>query len=103
MANGSFLGQKTKITVVRKLKLDDVAKEYGQIRPGTETGDFIPDCPFFNEGDEFVVVTGGDTDCTPAGFCDWAWADIWMHRKKTSRQNRSVTWQRQAMMPRRLF
>ena len=43
MANGSFLGQKTKITVVRKLKLDDVAREYGQIRPGTESGDFIPD------------------------------------------------------------
>ena len=40
--NGSFLGQKTKITVVRKLKLDDVAREYGQIRPGTESGDFIP-------------------------------------------------------------
>lgn len=77
MANGSFLGQKTKITVVRKLKLDDVAREYGQIRPGTESGDFIPDCPFFQEGQEFTVVTGGDQDCKPAGFCDWAWADIW--------------------------
>ena len=55
--NGSFLGQKTKITVVRKLKLDDVAREYGQIRPGTESGDFIPDCPFFQEGQEFVVTT----------------------------------------------
>ena len=77
MANGSFLGQKTKITVVRKLKLDDVAREYGQIRPGTESGDFIPDCPFFQEGQEFIVVTGGDQDCKPAGFCDWAWADIW--------------------------
>ena len=33
MANGSFLGQKVKITVVRMLKLDDVAREYGQIRP----------------------------------------------------------------------
>ena len=62
MANGSFLGQKTKITVVRKLKLDDVAREYGQIRPGTESGDFIPDCPFFQEGQEFIVVTGGDQD-----------------------------------------
>ena len=68
MANGSFLGQKTKITVVRKLKLDDVAREYGQIRPGADNGDFIPDCPFFQEGQEFTVV---------AGFCDWAWADIW--------------------------
>lgn len=75
--NGSFLGQKTKITVVRKLKLDDVAREYGQIRPGTESGDFIPDCPFFQEGQEFIVTTGGDSDCKPAGFCDWAWADIW--------------------------
>lgn len=62
MANGSFLGQKTKITVVRKLKLDDVAREYGQIRPGADNGDFIPDCPFFQEGQEFIVVTGGDQD-----------------------------------------
>ena len=23
------------------------------------------------------MVTGGDADCKPAGFCDWAWADIW--------------------------
>ena len=59
MANGSFLGQKTKITVVRKLKLDDVAREYGQIRPGAESGDFIPDCPFFEEGQEFIIETGG--------------------------------------------
>ncbi len=77
MANGSFLGQKTKITVVRMLKLDDVAREYGQIRPGAESEDFIPDCPFFKEGQEFVVETGGSDDCKPAGFCDWAWADIW--------------------------
>ncbi len=77
MANGSFLGQKTKITVVRKLKLDDVAREYGQIRPGAASEDFIPDCPFFEEGQEFIVETGGSDDCKPAGFCDWAWADIW--------------------------
>ena len=77
MANGSFLGQRVKITVVRMLKLDDVAREYGQIRPGLESGDFIPDCPFFREGQEFIVETGGDKDCKPAGFCDWAWADIW--------------------------
>lgn len=77
MANGSFLGQKTKITVIRMLKLDDVAKKYGQIRPGSETGDFIPDCPYFHEGQEFIVETGGTGDCKPAGFCDWAWADIW--------------------------
>lgn len=77
MANGSFLGQRTKITVVRKLKLDDVAREYGQIRPGTETGDFIPDCPFFEEGQEFIVETGGSDVCKPEGFCDWAWADVW--------------------------
>ena len=57
MANGSFLGQKTKITVVRKLKLDDVAREYGQIRPGADNGDFIPDCPFFQEGQACLVVT----------------------------------------------
>lgn len=77
MANGSFLGQKVRITVVRMLKLDDVAREYGQIRPGAESGDFIPDCPFFHEGQEFIVETGGDRDCKPAGFCDWAWADVW--------------------------
>ena len=77
MANGSFLGQKVRITVVRMLKLDDIAREYGQIRPGAENGDFIPDCPFFREGQEFVVETGGDKDCKPAGFCDWAWADVW--------------------------
>lgn len=77
MANGSFLGQKTKITVIRMLKLDDIAAQYGQIRPGEDNGDFIPDCPYFKEGQEFIVETGGTGDCKPAGFCDWAWADIW--------------------------
>jgi uncharacterized repeat protein (TIGR04076 family) len=77
MANGSFLGQKVKITVMRKLKLDDLAREYGQIRPGTEDGDAIPSCPFFEVGQEFIVRTGGDEDCKPKGFCDWAWADLW--------------------------
>ncbi len=83
MANGSFLGQKVKITVVRTLKFDDLAKEYGQIRPGAkgsreaEEGEYIPACPFFKEGQEFIVRTGGSEECKPKGFCDWAWADVW--------------------------
>ena len=63
--------------MVRNLKLDYEAREYGQIRPGTESGDFITDCPFFLEGQEFIVVTGGDHDCKPSVFSDWSWADIW--------------------------
>ena len=62
MANGSFLGQKTKITVVRKLKLDDVAREYGQIRPGADNGDFIPDCPDGQKAElapQFTCCTDG--------------------------------------------
>ena len=83
MANGSFLGQKVKITVVRMLKLDDLAKEYNQIRPGegesreAQEGEYIPACPFFQVGQEFIVRTGGSDEGKPKGFCDWAWADVW--------------------------
>ena len=83
MSNGSFLGQRVKITVVKTLKFDDLAEQYNQIRPGENEsreaadGEFIPPCPFFHVGQEFIVRTGGSDECKPKGFCDWAWADVW--------------------------
>ena len=55
-----------KITVLKRLLLDDVVQEYGQ-------GEW-PLCDRLTEGQEFVV--SGKDLAMPAGFCSWAWADI---------------------------
>lgn len=77
MANGGFINQRVKLTVVRMLKFDDIALEYGQFRPGQDDGGVIPSCPFFKEGDEFIVKLDPIKTSKPEGFCDWAWADLW--------------------------
>jgi uncharacterized repeat protein (TIGR04076 family) len=58
------MSEKVKITVLKKLLLEDIAKEYAN--------EGLPACKLFQEGQEFV--TDGRT--VPEGFCTWAWADI---------------------------
>ena len=62
-----------KITVVRKLGIEDV---YGEELPKTSNL-FRSPCRILNEGEEFIVQNGQ----MPEGFCSWAWADI--HRDIT--------------------
>ncbi|MFC1935894.1 TIGR04076 family protein [Chloroflexota bacterium] len=61
---------KVKITVTKKLTTKDV---YGDKFPTELAGDFAPDCPRHNEGEEFLVQEDG---ACPPGFCGWAYADI---------------------------
>ena len=57
-----------KITVLRTMYNQDLAEQYR--RPDIHRGP----CPFFSEGQEFVVEYVG---VKPEGFdCDWAWNDI---------------------------
>jgi uncharacterized repeat protein (TIGR04076 family) len=57
-----------KITVLKTLYHQELAEAYR--RPDIHRGP----CPFFDEGQEFVVDRFGER---PAGFdCTWAWDDI---------------------------
>ena len=57
-----------KISVLKTLYHEDLAQEYR--RPDVSAGP----CPFFEEGDEFVVDYLSER---PTGFdCDWVWDDI---------------------------
>lgn len=57
-----------KITVLKTLYHADLADEYR--RDDIHQGP----CPFFSEGDEFIVNPYGDR---PEEFkCDWAWNDL---------------------------
>jgi uncharacterized repeat protein (TIGR04076 family) len=52
-----------KITVLKKTFYQDLADEHCQ--PGAAP------CPYFAEGQEFIVERG-----RPEGFCTWAWNDL---------------------------
>ena len=59
---------KCKITVLKKMFNPDLAEEYR--RADVHYGP----CPYYEEGDEFVVGHMGER---PEGFfCDWAWNDL---------------------------
>lgn len=55
-----------KITVLRRLLLEDAAQQYGA---GTWAR-----CSRLQDGQEFLVC--GKDLAMPDGFCSWAWADI---------------------------
>ncbi len=57
-----------KITVLKRLLLQDVVEEYAE-------GDWAP-CDRLTEGQEFVVGGRDMATAMPTGFCSWAWADI---------------------------
>ena len=59
---------KCRITVLKKLFLEDVASEYRNPKA------WFGSCPFFEEGQTFVC---DDVSDRPLEFpCDWAWNDI---------------------------
>ncbi len=59
------MAKKVKITVLKRLLLDDIVTEYAG-------KDAISLCSKFKEGDSFIT----DGRSVPEGFCTWAWADI---------------------------
>ena len=59
------MADKVKITVLKKLLLDDIVETYA----GRNA---ISMCGKFEEGDVFIT----DGRAVPEGFCTWAWADI---------------------------
>lgn len=71
---------KVKITVVKKLNMNDI---YGEKLPGdVKTEILVPECQRFKVGQEFILdfskragEPGSWEDCPP-GFCTWAYADI---------------------------
>jgi uncharacterized repeat protein (TIGR04076 family) len=59
---------KVEITVLRKLYHADLAAAF--LVDGAEAGS----CPLLQEGQQFVYEGSA---VMPAGFCPWAWADIY--------------------------
>lgn len=59
---------KLKITVLKRMLNEDLAKEYcvGEVGP----------CEIFNEGQEFIYDPYGDGS-KPENFCENAWVDIY--------------------------
>ena len=71
---------KVKITVVKKLNVDDL---YGDRPPCNINRDMLaPECHRFEIGEEFILDTAKDRshpeswENCPPGFCSWAYADI---------------------------
>ena len=60
---------KVKITVLKKLYHEDLVDAY--LLPEKKAS--YPPCYRFNEGDVFIV----DGFEMPAGFCPWAWIDLY--------------------------
>lgn len=58
--------KKCKITVLRKMFVEDLAKEYGV--------DGLSTCPMFKEGQVFYADYA-----KPEGFCDEAWKAIYQY------------------------
>lgn len=63
---------KVKITVLKRL--DPKAVFGDDIPTNPMTGKKYEVCPRFKEGQEFIVEETGEM---PAGFCSWAWHDIY--------------------------
>ncbi len=60
--------KKVKITVIKKEYYAELAEKY--LTDGREAGA----CPLLNVGDEFIFE--GEAKM-PAGFCPWAWIDVY--------------------------
>ena len=59
---------KLKITVLRRMFNEDLAKEYCK--------DEVTPCPVFTEGQEFIYDPYGEGS-KPENFCDHAWVNIY--------------------------
>jgi uncharacterized repeat protein (TIGR04076 family) len=60
---------KCKITVIKRMVNEDLAKEYLQMDDPSEFGA----CSRLEDGQEFLLERPFEV---PEGFCPWAWADI---------------------------
>lgn len=60
--------EKVKITVLKKLLLEEIADEY------LSDGRTVGKCPILEEGDVFLFEGKAQM---PEGFCPWAWIDIY--------------------------
>ncbi|MFX0209332.1 MAG: TIGR04076 family protein, partial [Candidatus Hodarchaeota archaeon] len=61
---------KIKITIIKKFKPEEV---FGHEIIRSSSGETIPPCQFFEEGDEFIAEHSFKM---PEGFCGWAWRDL---------------------------
>lgn len=60
--------KQVKITVLKKEFYPELADEY------LSEGRAVGPCPLLETGEEFVYEGGAEM---PAGFCPWAWIDIY--------------------------
>jgi len=61
---------KCKITVLKRLLLEDLIKEYSSEGTPEEP---LGQCTTFRDGQEFIIE---NDPVMPEGFCFWAWSDI---------------------------
>jgi uncharacterized repeat protein (TIGR04076 family) len=61
---------KIKITVVRRYSPEEV---FGHQMVRSSSGEAIPTCQFFEDGQEFIAENSFKM---PEGFCGWAWRDL---------------------------
>ncbi len=64
---------KIKITVFKRL---DPKVVFGKNVPKRPTGEEIPVCERFQDGQEFIIPIQR-SPAMPEGFCSWAWHDIY--------------------------
>ncbi|MFX0061884.1 MAG: TIGR04076 family protein [Candidatus Hermodarchaeota archaeon] len=60
---------KIKITVIKKYRPEEV---FGHEMRQSSSGEKIPPCQFFEEGQEFIT----NSFTRPEEFCGWAWRDL---------------------------
>jgi len=69
---------KVKITVIKRLNTQEI---HGDADLGCTANVLTPQCPAFEEGQEFIWPSAGETrNAAPDGFrCSGAWEDIYRH------------------------
>lgn len=76
--------RQVKITVLKKQLYEDLAETY--LTDGKDV-----DCDFFQVGDTFLYPGGAEM---PAGFCPWAWVDIYHSVSALSSGATCTPWQK---------
>ena len=78
--------KQVKITVLRKQLYPDMVRRYLTEPPEERI------CDFFEEGDTFLYTGGAEM---PAGFCPWAWIDIYRSVSALSCGATYTPWQKE--------
>lgn len=76
--------KRVRITVLRKQLYEDMAETYLSDYPHVA-------CDFFAEGDSFLYTGGAEM---PAGFCPWAWVDIYPSVNALAQGATCTPWQK---------